>query len=91
MDAIRSFISQLTKNASKQPGWVPLVLLLYIYFLYIVPAGVNMLGYSLNEQASVSVLLAAFISYQIGDAVDKALFENYFRSQVSKQLRKDVK
>ena len=67
---IATFLKQLTKNVSGMPGWVPLVVFGYLC-VYLHPA----LRELSREVQAVIVVVFCYTFYQLGDALDKAIFK----------------
>jgi hypothetical protein len=92
---LKTFLVQLSRNIKKQPGWVPLVVLCYIgvhFFTEYNP----MFRELIDRFEDALVVLVAFIAYQVGDALDKILFDRLspksldtYRSIAQKSLNLD--
>ena len=66
---IGTFLKQLTKNVSSLPGWVSLIVFGYAC-LYAHPVLSNLP----RDYQALIVIVLAYIFYQLGDAIDKAVF-----------------
>src|SRR5690349_7632404 len=90
-DALKTFVIQLTKNADKQPGWVPLLLTVYeASTLLGLPNQLSAwmkttIGQDLGISSVVIATVLTFVFYQVGDAMDKPLFEWWDKKIVAKR------
>lgn len=78
MDVIKTLVSQFGKNLEKQPGWVPLLVGLYVA-ADLLPASAAVLGHRIHDHREFVVSIVTFLAYQTGDAIDKALFDRFIR------------
>jgi hypothetical protein len=69
MDATKVLLEQFTRNLKKQPGWVPLLMLIYLLTAF--PPINTILG---DKHGQIFVVLATFLLYQLGDSFDKAIY-----------------
>ena len=91
-----TFFKTLWKDVSKQPGWGYL-LVTYTFLVWILP-DICILdpitdphcNISLQASPTLTVLLLTGITYLIGDALDKAIFNNYTRPQHSINSREQA-
>jgi hypothetical protein len=75
-DALKVFATQLTKNVEKQPGWVPLLVALYVAIALVgLPNRLSVFGKDLEISSVVIVTVLTFVFYQAGDALDKLVFK----------------
>ena len=79
MEPFKLFVQQLFKNFGKQPGWIPLLLLLYIaiptfHLIEHAAAAFGHPGLSAIPVEALAVILT-YVFYQLGDALDKAVYK----------------
>lgn len=73
--SLEVFAKQLVKNVEKQPGWIPLLALSYVIVeLADLQTELSLFGRTLTVSSELIAGVAAFALYQVGDALDKALF-----------------
>jgi hypothetical protein len=79
-------LKQLWRNVEKLPGWIPLV---FFYHIAVTRAPENetYLGIPIRPYLELFVGVLAFLSYQVGDAIDKPFFKNFEGSWLDKSLR----
>jgi hypothetical protein len=92
--ALSTLFKQLWKNIETLPGWVPL-LVCYQLSLASAPEDAAFFGISIRSHLELFIGILTFISYQLGDAIDKPLFGKWFKgSRLEKSLvsspREDV-
>lgn len=73
MDALKTFFDQLAKNVKQAPGWVPLLIVLYVAVQFVAIESPTPAP-SFEKYMTVLVPFAAWILYNLGDALDKAVF-----------------
>lgn len=76
MKVFNTIFSQFLQNIEKQPGWVPLLVLVYLLFS-LVPTEVSIFGLSFEKHLELIVSIITFVFYHLGDAVDKGIFKRY--------------
>jgi hypothetical protein len=76
MDAFKTLVKQFTKNFEKLPGWVPLLIVVYA-IAAMLPEDATIFGLSLKDHREILVSLVTLIAYQLGDAIDKAIYKPY--------------
>lgn len=96
IDAVKTILGQFASNAKKAPGWVPLLVTLYLCVL-LLHENTLVLGIPIIEHKELLVTATAFLLYLIGDALDKAIFRrfqprylNNFRKTAQTALGMDV-
>ena len=79
---LSTLLNQLVKNVKTLPGWAPLLLILYVasYFIdikFIDDSGAEKLF------KDTCVIILAFFSYQLGDAIDKVFYKKFEGDRLS--------
>lgn len=76
MKSLEVFAKQLYKNVEKQPGWIPLLALTYVIVeLADFQFELFLFGRTLTISSELIAGIMTFALYQIGDALDKAIFK----------------
>ncbi|HEX9616536.1 MAG TPA: hypothetical protein VGA03_03920 [Anaerolineales bacterium] len=89
MDAFKTLVKQLTKNFEKLPGWVPLLVVVYA-IAAILPEDSTVLGLSLKDHREILVSVTTLLAYQLGDAIDKAIYKSYVAPLLDRRFPKWV-
>jgi hypothetical protein len=84
--ATNTFLKQLWKNVERQPGWVPLLIGYYL-LLARVPETSTLFSVPVRKNLDLIVAVLTFLSYQVGDAIDKPIFRNFDGSWLDERLR----
>jgi hypothetical protein len=77
-NALKEFAKQFSKNVAEKPGWVPLLILVYLVLSAGLPGTITLFGFRLTVPEKFSEILAvaiAFLCYDLGDSLDKAVFK----------------
>lgn len=76
MKALNKFVDQLARNASKQPGWVPLLILCYLVLPFFgLPTSVQLIGRNVELSQELWAGLVTLVLFLIGDALDKGVYK----------------
>jgi hypothetical protein len=74
--SLELFAKQLVKNVEKQPGWIPLLVLTWVIVeLADLQTELILFGRTLTVSSELIAGVGAFALYQVGDALDKAIFK----------------
>ena len=78
-DSLKVFAKQLGKNAEKQPGWIYLIIAIYVALdAFGIPSQLDIFCWRLTIPklpTEVWATLLALLLYQVGDALDKVTFK----------------
>lgn len=74
MGALKELGNALAENAAKAPGWLPLLVLCYVGFMF-VSEGATLLGFPLKAHEELIVPMVTLVLYVLGDLLDKPLFK----------------
>ena len=76
MKALNKFVDQLAKNAAKQPGWVPLLILCYLVLPFVgLPTSIRLIGRSFELSQELWAGVLALALFLVGDALDKSVYK----------------
>jgi|GEM_PF-1507985 len=70
---IKTLLDQLSKNAKKAPGWIPLVFFCYFLWFAVLEHG-TVISDNMNQHKALIITSVALLLYVVGDALDKAVF-----------------
>lgn len=83
---LNTLLSQLVKNVKTLPGWAPLLLILYVASYFV---DIEIISDANTEKLfkNTVVIIVAFLSYQLGDAIDKAFYNIFERDRIKENKR----
>jgi len=86
----KPLLDALAENATKAPGWLPLLILCYVAFM-LLPEGTNIFGFHLKSHEELIVPGVTLALYVLGDLLDKLLFKSITRRWLEEDQKKAKK
>jgi hypothetical protein len=89
MESLKLVAKQFARTLERQPGWVPVLVVVYIITERF-PESTVILGLPMKDHRQAIGIIITFLFYQFGDAIDRAIFTRYVSKYLDREFPKFV-